>query len=102
MEDKLPLRWTNSGLQLGGQRVDGPGSGACLIYPNPLAPERYVVVITATDEAGYQAWSQRAPGGDYVLGRLDAGDKPSGFQVTARGWFDNRWQWDASLCLTKP
>jgi hypothetical protein len=100
MEAKLPLRWTGTGLQLGGQSVEGPNAGACLIYPNPLAPERYVVVITATGEAGYQVWSQRAPGGDYVLGRVETGEKPAGFQVMARGWFDNRWQWDPALSLT--
>ena len=99
IEAKLPLRWTDSGLRLGEESVEGPDAGACLIYPNPLAPERYVVVITATGEAGYQIWSQRAPGGDYVLGRVKADEKATGFQVTARGWFDNQWQWDKALCL---
>ena len=99
LADRLPLRWTASGLQLGASSVQGPGAGACLICPNPLAPDRYVVVVTAVDEAGYQVWNQRSPGGDYVLGHVATTEGQTGFAVTARGWFDNRWQWEADLCL---
>jgi hypothetical protein len=98
--DRLPLRWTGTGLQLGTATVEGPGAGACLIYPNPLAPERYVVVITATDESGYQVWSHRGPGGDYVMGHVDAAGPTKSFVVTTRGWFDSRWQWAADLSLS--
>lgn len=101
MADRLPLRWTATGLALGGVAVDGPGAGACCIVPNPLAPDRYAVVITAIDEAGYQVWDTRAPGGDYVLGHVETFDGRPRFTPTARGWFDNAWQWTGELCMRK-
>ena len=101
MADRLPLRWTDNGLALGKLSVQGPGAGACFICPNPLSPERYVVVVTGTDEAGYQVWTQREPDGDYVMGRVASPGAAAGFQVTARGWFDNRWQWTQDLCLPR-
>ena len=100
MADRLPIRWTASGLQVGDATVEGPGAGACVICPNPLSPQRYVVVITGIDDIGYQAWSSRAPGGDYVLGRAEAvGDAKPQFKPTARGFFDNQWRWSAELCI---
>ena len=99
MADRLPLRWTETGLQMGTPVVDGAGAGACLIYPNPLAPERYVVIITAVDNDGYQVWNARAPGGDYVLGRATTQDGKLRFAPTVRGWFDNHWDWAANLAF---
>ena len=99
MADRLPLRWTPTGIALGDVTVDGPGAGACCIVPNPLAPDHYAVVITATDDAGYQAWDARAPGGDYLLGRAETQNGKSRFVPTARGWFTNDWQWAKEWCL---
>lgn len=100
MEKKLPLRWTGGGLQLGDSTVEGPGAGASLILPNPLSLDRYVVIVTATDEAGYQVWSARNPGGDYVLGKVgDVEGKPR-FIPTNRGWFSNQWQWTKDLSFS--
>jgi len=94
----VPLVWSSTGLQLGKVSVAGAGAGACLIYPNPLAPERYLVILTGVDEAGYQVWNARAPGGDYVLGRTETRDGKPVFVPTICGWFDNRWLWSADLC----
>ena len=99
MAGDLPLRWSAAGMRLGAAQVAGPGAGACFIYPNPLAPEHYMVVVTAADEAGYQVWKMRGPGGDYVLGRVTAAPGGPTFLPTARGWFDNRWHEDRALCL---
>jgi len=94
----VPLVWSPTGLHLGKVSVAGAGAGACLIYPNPLAPERYLVILTGVDEAGYQVWNTRAPGGDYVLGRTETHDEKPVFVPTIRGWFDNHWSWSADLC----
>lgn len=89
---RLPLAWEGDALTLGDARVEGPGAGACVIYPNPEAAGRYVVVITANDDAGYRVWNERA-GADYVLVRGDA-ERP----VAARGVFGNRWEFLPDFC----
>ncbi len=86
---RLPLKWEGDAFMLGDARVAGAGAGACVIYPNPEAAGRYVVVITANDEAGYKVWNERA-GADYVLVRGGA-EKPGAVEVATRGVFDNRW-----------
>ena len=44
LNGKLPLRWTEETVALGGQSF--PAADACpaLIYPNPLSPDHYVVI----------------------------------------------------------
>jgi hypothetical protein len=99
MADNLPLRSTETGLILGDIKVDGPGSSACITFPNPLSPEHYAVIITSVDDFGYQVWEKRNPGGDYVIGRTNPNaDKPT-YLTVARGWFTNKWKWSADLCI---
>ncbi|MCC6216576.1 MAG: hypothetical protein IT376_17070 [Polyangiaceae bacterium] len=50
--DRLALRWAGDHLAVGGARLDGPGTGAIFVQPNPRAPSRYLVVVTAVDAAG--------------------------------------------------
>jgi hypothetical protein len=40
----LPLRWDSKELQLGGSAYPAASHAPILIYPNPLAPGRYVVL----------------------------------------------------------
>jgi poly(3-hydroxybutyrate) depolymerase len=44
---KLPIRVEADAVLVGTQRVQGKGVGTRFIYPNPEAPERYVLVFTA-------------------------------------------------------
>lgn len=90
--DRLPLKWNADEIRMGDVAVSGAGAGACVIYPNPDRPGRYVVVITATDEQGYGVWKERA-GADYVLVR-GSGEKAGAVEVALRGVFDNRWVFD--------
>jgi hypothetical protein len=41
---QLPLRWTESTLELNGQSYPAAAHLPVLIYPNPLNPERYIVL----------------------------------------------------------
>jgi dienelactone hydrolase len=41
---KLPVTWTKESLEVNGRTYDPNTHGLSLIYPNPLAPRRYVVV----------------------------------------------------------
>lgn len=42
--EKLPLKWTPAGWEIQGQTYDPQQYAVVLIYPNPLNPERYVVI----------------------------------------------------------
>ena len=40
---KLPLQWTDDAIELGDLKLDARNHVPMMIYPNPLAPDRYVV-----------------------------------------------------------
>jgi hypothetical protein len=42
--DKLPIKWTRDGIKLGDQTFPADTHIPILIFPNPLNPERYVVL----------------------------------------------------------
>jgi hypothetical protein len=42
--DKLPVKWSAEGVQLGKQKYKPDGHALVLIYPNPLNQKRYVVL----------------------------------------------------------
>lgn len=42
--DRLPLRWTREAIEVGSHRFSTASHAPVLIFPNPLAPDRYVVV----------------------------------------------------------
>lgn len=42
--DRLPIRWTPSGLQVGARQFNAASHMPVLIFPNPLNPSRYVVL----------------------------------------------------------
>ena len=41
---RLPLKWTKDGFEINGKQYDPATHGIALIYPNPLNPNRYVVI----------------------------------------------------------
>ena len=42
--DKLPIDWSDDEVRVGEQRFDASHHAPVLIYPNPLNPDRYVVI----------------------------------------------------------
>jgi dienelactone hydrolase len=42
--DKLPVKWTAKGVQIGDKTYDAATHVPVLIYPNPLNPKKYVVI----------------------------------------------------------
>lgn len=41
---RLPVKWTKSAIEVNGKSYDAATHGVALIFPNPLNPNRYVVV----------------------------------------------------------
>ena len=98
MQEKLPVKWSNDGISLGTVQISGAGAGACFIQPSPLAPGRYVVVVSANDEEGYGVWAARGPSDDYLFGYAKTVDNKPAFSTTAHGCFDNQWRWTKDGC----
>lgn len=97
--DRLPVRLTAGGAQVGGRTVAASSPGLLMIYPNPRTvagdTPRYVVLCDAADADGLLAMAghlarPRAHGRhDWVLLDTAAENGPA---VLSRGWFDGRWQ----------
>ena len=87
---KLPITWTKDKITLAGQTVDTATHAPVLIYPNPLNPERYVVIngghmFSESDWAGTNA-NLYPHIGDYAL--IALGDQ----SITHSGFFDEKWK----------
>ncbi|MBA4062930.1 MAG: hypothetical protein C0501_04325 [Isosphaera sp.] len=85
--DRLPVKFLADGVEVGGKAYRGEGVGLAMVYPNPLNPDRYVLLLPE----GYAGGSPLdLP--DYVVGkRVEAGGRVSQ-QVLAKGSFDARWK----------
>jgi hypothetical protein len=89
--DRLPIRWTREGVTVAGKNY-GADAVPVLVYPNPLNPERYVVINSG------HTWTQK---------EIDASNanltpklpdwavlKPGGgaTEVLAADYFDEGWK----------
>jgi hypothetical protein len=99
----LPLKFVEGGYEYLGQAYTGPGIGAAVVYPNPLNPERLVVVHSGA------LWCKRyleiEPNHrldwltDIVIFRESASDRTLD-DVLCFGWFDVSWK--PAPLLTSP
>ncbi|HEY6878443.1 MAG TPA: prolyl oligopeptidase family serine peptidase [Polyangiales bacterium] len=94
---KLPIRVDADAVLVGTQRVNAKGAGTRFIYPNPEAPERYVLVFTAPTLDGVKR-GMNLPDfvPDWVVyDAASASSRPRlvpGPKKPLRGFFDARWQ----------
>jgi hypothetical protein len=94
---RLPIRVEGDAVVLGDKRLTGSGVGTRFIYPNPEAPERYLIVQSAPSLDGVRR-GHNLPDfvPDYVV--YDAGSTGTRPRLTpakaplARGFFDAHWQ----------
>jgi pimeloyl-ACP methyl ester carboxylesterase len=87
---KLPIKWTREKITLGGQTVDAATHAPVLIFPNPLNPNRYVVInsghtFSEDDWRGTNA-NLYPHIGDYGLIALD------NHEIVHSGFFDEHWK----------
>jgi hypothetical protein len=93
---KLPVKWTAQKLALGAFEVDATDHAPILIFPNPLNPQRYVVLNSSFTfrEGSNTSNSLQTPKlPDWAI--IDLKTPPSakwpGLVVDA-GFFDEHWQ----------
>jgi hypothetical protein len=94
--DKLPVKWTADGVELHGKKYDAANHMPVLIFPNPLNPERYVVLnsgVTFREQALLNNADQTAKLPDWAMVdiRTPAGPRWPG-EVVSAGFFDEQWR----------
>lgn len=83
---QLPVTFLNHAVALGGREFAGDDVGVRMIYPNPLNPDRYVVLNAGVTEQAL-VYASRRPYGlmpDYFVW--------NGPKVLAWGYFNADWQ----------
>jgi len=88
--DKLPITWTKQQITLAGRTVDAPTHMPVLIFPNPLNPQRYVV-LNSGHSFSEDDWRSTNANlyphiGDYALIAIKNND------VVQSGYFDDHWK----------
>lgn len=93
---QLPINWPNGQIQVGDRRFSADRHVPLLIYPNPLNPEKYVVLnsgptFRAAHDRTNSLQNPKLP--DWAIldvTRLPDGQAPG--QVLAADFFDERWE----------
>jgi hypothetical protein len=93
----LPLKWTRKALSMAGKSYDSATHVPVLIYPSPLATDRYVVL-----NSGHTFHAPEFEGtnallfprlGDHAVLQLTGGKKtPLATEVQSAGLFDDYWR----------
>jgi dienelactone hydrolase len=94
--DRLPIRWSAEGIQVGDRRFPAATSAPVLVYPNPLNPKKYIVIdsgFTFRESAnGSNSW-QVAELPDYAV--VDLTTPPDARwpgKIALAGFFGENWQ----------
>jgi hypothetical protein len=88
--DKLPIQWTRSVITVGAQKFPSADHALVMIFPNPLNPQRYVVLNT-----GHTFSANRVLSGTESVFFPRLGDYAvltTGGQVKTAGFFDEAWK----------
>jgi poly(3-hydroxybutyrate) depolymerase len=103
----LPIRVKRGAIEIGGHLIEGRGLAARFIYPNPLNPERFVVVHAGGDVGGlrlsdtFKTMHAGAGLPDYII--FDSRAVYRGWAgVLATGFFDSDWEVDPGLMYLAP
>ena len=94
--DKLPVKWTADGIEVGGKKYAAGEHVPILIYPNPLNPQRYVVINSSFTyrEYDYLNNAREVPKlPDWAIVDLRTPpDSVNPGKVVAADFFDEQWQ----------
>jgi pimeloyl-ACP methyl ester carboxylesterase len=94
--DKLPVKWTGEKVTAGAQSFPASTHAAILIYPNPLNPEKYVVLNSGFTFREYDYLNnarQISKLGDYAVVDITTppDDRYPG-KIVLGGFFGERWE----------
>lgn len=93
--DRLPVKWTAAGITAGARTYSAATHAPILIYPNPLNPNRYVVLNSGFTfrEADYGTNSRQTPKlPDYaVVDTTTPPDRRFAGKIVLAGFFNEDW-----------
>ena len=94
--DRLPVKWSSSGIEVRGEKFSAGEHVPVLVYPNPLNPDRYVVLNSGFTYREYDYLNNarqtpKLPDWAIVDVRSDVGARFPG-KVTLAGFFGERWE----------
>ncbi|MDC0275901.1 prolyl oligopeptidase family serine peptidase [Verrucomicrobiales bacterium] len=94
--DQLPIEWTDETLKIGGQTFDPKTHVPSFIYPNPVAPNRYIVINSGlTFREGHDRTNslQNPKLPDWAVTNFETNpnDLTAG-EVVATGFFSETWK----------
>jgi hypothetical protein len=94
--EKLPVRWDAQQVRLGTQEFSAAQHAVILIYPNPLNPDRYVVLNSGFTfrEYDYLNNARQTPKlPDYAVVDVSSPVTPRGpGRIAAAGFFSEQWE----------
>jgi hypothetical protein len=85
--DELPIKFLEDGVKVGDKSYRGEGVGLVMVYPNPVSPNRYILLLPE-DYAGDSPWTYP----DWMVVKNVKGPGRVRQQVLAQGTFDAKWQ----------
>lgn len=93
---KLPIQWNKDGVTAGTRSFSGPHLIPALIYPNPLYPERYVVLNSGltfreSHSSTNSLQNPKLPDWAVIDLRTPPDDESPG-RIEAAGFFSESWQ----------
>ena len=95
--DKLPLKWSKEALVMNGNTTDGSKTVPVMIFPNPLNPNKYVVLNSSFTyrEYDYLNNARQAPKlPDWaVIDAINGRDKRYPGKTLDAGFFGEKWEW---------
>lgn len=94
--DRLPVKWTDETLEIAGMKFDPTHHTLAMIYPNPLNPDRYVVLNSGFTYREYSYLNNarqtpKLPDWAVIDLRTPPGSQHPG-KIVAAGFFDESWQ----------
>jgi dienelactone hydrolase len=104
---QIPLQVRKDAIVVDGKAFPAADAGVSLVYPSPLNPERYVVVLAGTSPGGlwFADWQNGEWDFQIVDGRSAAAaalDPPGQFPERGRvasGYFDEAWRLDEAFVV---
>ncbi len=94
--EQIPVEWTADTLKIGGQTFDPKTHVPVLIYPNPIAPGRYIVINSGhTFREGHDKTNslQNPKLPDWAVLNIETPpDDLAAGKVVATGFFSEKWQ----------
>ena len=94
--DKLPVKWDGKQLVFAGKTYDAATTAPIFIFPNPLNPQKYVVLnsgFTFREAAALNNAQQTPKLPDWAI--IDLRTPPDAYQpgkILRAGFFDEQWQ----------